>query len=288
MDAYGPANSRATSGGETRGVRTSYGDRPHGLQWARWASEAIDRWTGADTRAIEDLQRRMTEFQAKVDRLPSLADLLIILAFGFVGSWVSYVAGGWVADGISRLADEGGSGVFAGIRESISASTWKYIIVTALGLGLSFTRARNLEGAGASRIGSVMIYLLVACIGASADFAKILEAPAFILMGFSQCLGIASLVRCGGRDMLPRQRDWWSATRPGSTFPMNPASKCLPLMPTPGRSYTSPISVGWHSNLPEGALPLSVSPQRVITKRHTSPQQPSFRIFVGNSISGWW
>ena len=145
--------------------------------------QAIDRWTGANTDAIRDLQRRMTEFQARVSRLPSLADLLIILAFGFAGSWVSYVAGGWVADGISRLADEGGSGVFAGIRENISASTWKFIIVTGLGLGLSFTRARNLEGAGASKLGAVMIYLLVACIGASADFAKIVEAPALILMG---------------------------------------------------------------------------------------------------------
>jgi glycine/D-amino acid oxidase-like deaminating enzyme len=55
VDAYGPANSRATSGGETRGVRTSYGDRPHGLQWARWASDAIDRWTQWDEEGSERL-----------------------------------------------------------------------------------------------------------------------------------------------------------------------------------------------------------------------------------------
>lgn len=50
VDKYGPANSRATSGGETRGVRTSYGDRPHGLQWARWGKEAIRRWREWDRR----------------------------------------------------------------------------------------------------------------------------------------------------------------------------------------------------------------------------------------------
>lgn len=44
VDLYGFGNSRATSGGETRGVRTSYGDRPHGLLWGRWANEAIRRW----------------------------------------------------------------------------------------------------------------------------------------------------------------------------------------------------------------------------------------------------
>lgn len=41
VDAYGPGNSRATSGDETRGVRSSYADR---LLWVRWAKEAIRRW----------------------------------------------------------------------------------------------------------------------------------------------------------------------------------------------------------------------------------------------------
>ncbi len=55
VDQHGPANSRATSGGETRGVRTSYGDRPHGLQWGRWAAEAIERWKAWDEEHAEDL-----------------------------------------------------------------------------------------------------------------------------------------------------------------------------------------------------------------------------------------
>lgn len=44
VDQYGPGNSRSTSGDETRGVRTSYGDRPQGLQWGRWAARATERW----------------------------------------------------------------------------------------------------------------------------------------------------------------------------------------------------------------------------------------------------
>lgn len=50
VDAYGPGNSRATSGDETRGARTSYGDRSgaQGEQWMRWANEAIVRWTAWD------------------------------------------------------------------------------------------------------------------------------------------------------------------------------------------------------------------------------------------------
>ena len=48
VDAYGAGNSRRTSGGETRGVRTSYGDRLHGRLWTRWANEAIRKWTEWD------------------------------------------------------------------------------------------------------------------------------------------------------------------------------------------------------------------------------------------------
>lgn len=55
VDQYGPANSRSTSGGETRGVRSSYGDRPHGLQWARWAARALDAWKAWDEEHAGDL-----------------------------------------------------------------------------------------------------------------------------------------------------------------------------------------------------------------------------------------
>lgn len=48
VDQHGPGNSRATSGGETRGVRTSYGDRIHGPIWTRWADESIRRWKAWD------------------------------------------------------------------------------------------------------------------------------------------------------------------------------------------------------------------------------------------------
>lgn len=59
VDAYGPGNSRSTSGDETRGVRTSYGDRPHGEQWMRWASRAIQRWKQWDEEWGRELKMRL-------------------------------------------------------------------------------------------------------------------------------------------------------------------------------------------------------------------------------------
>lgn len=59
VDAYGAGNSRQTSGGETRGVRTSYGDRPHGRLWTRWANEAIRKWTAWDEMGRDRLLPRL-------------------------------------------------------------------------------------------------------------------------------------------------------------------------------------------------------------------------------------
>lgn len=49
VDQYGVANSRSTSGDETRGVRSSYGDRTNTPElWTAWARESITRWTMFD------------------------------------------------------------------------------------------------------------------------------------------------------------------------------------------------------------------------------------------------
>ena len=59
VDAYGAGNSRQTSGGETSGVRTSYGDRPHGRLWTRWATQAIRKWNEWDEMGSERLLPRV-------------------------------------------------------------------------------------------------------------------------------------------------------------------------------------------------------------------------------------
>ena len=59
VDTWGPGNSRSTSGEETRGVRTSYGDRPHGVLWARWASQAIQRWKDWDEEFSRTTQEKV-------------------------------------------------------------------------------------------------------------------------------------------------------------------------------------------------------------------------------------
>ena len=57
------------------------------------------------------------------------------------------------------------------------------VIATTLGLFLSFTKAKKLEGAGASRVGSAMLYILVATIGMGMDVMAIFDNPGIFAIG---------------------------------------------------------------------------------------------------------
>lgn len=57
------------------------------------------------------------------------------------------------------------------------------VVATTLGLALSFTRARKLESYGASNIGTIFLYFLVATIGMNMNLAAILDNPKLFLIG---------------------------------------------------------------------------------------------------------
>jgi sarcosine oxidase len=49
IDQYGAANSRSTSGDETRGIRSSYGDRALTPElWTEWARKSLQKWREFD------------------------------------------------------------------------------------------------------------------------------------------------------------------------------------------------------------------------------------------------
>lgn len=127
----------------------------------------LDASLGANRRSLEQLRDKVVSFQKEVARKTTLNDLLLILLLAFGGTVVAtHIA--------SLLPDIGGIlGHFA----------WTVILVTAMGVAASLTPLRKLEGAGASKIGTVFLYLLVASIGAKAEFAKVLEVPSLLLIG---------------------------------------------------------------------------------------------------------
>ena len=64
-----------------------------------------------------------------------------------------------------------------------SSFFWLIVLATAIGVGLSFTPFRNYEGAGASKLGTVFIFILVAVIGMGMDIRALADHPGFFLIG---------------------------------------------------------------------------------------------------------
>ncbi len=136
----------------------------------------IDKWFKADSSAIEDLKNKVASFGATIKKEPKLKDYIIILGIGFFLTSLAHFFSGHVVTlfkGIPALQDS----------SLTSAFFWLIVLATTFGLILSFTKARNLEGYGASKLGSVFIYILVATIGMKMDMTLILENPGIILLG---------------------------------------------------------------------------------------------------------
>ncbi|MFP7725042.1 DUF819 family protein [Lysobacter sp. D1-1-M9] len=161
-------------------------------------AQTFDRWTRADLSAIDDLKCRIEAYQAQHSRNPTLTDLMVILAVGLgatgfahfitdpLVAWISSLPAEWELENYSLTA----------------RFFWITVIATTIGLALSFTRARSLEGAGASRIGSAMLYVLVATIGMQMDLGALLDRPWLFLLGLiwilvhaALMLGVAKLIR---------------------------------------------------------------------------------------------
>ena len=139
----------------------------------------FDRWTGADTTAIEDLRDRVAGYQAEHARVASMADLMLIFALAIGATGLSHFLADLLVPWIQSLPAEWRLQVYS----LDSRFFWIVVIATTLGVLLSFTRARRLEGAGASSVGSVFLYILIATIGMQMDLATITERPALLLLG---------------------------------------------------------------------------------------------------------
>ncbi len=158
-------------------------------------SAKIDKWLGADTSAIESLKEKVSNYSLSVTRNPSLADLMILagIAFGTV-SFAHFGAGY-----LSGLFESFVNGLDPGITRNMftflsSSFFWMITITTIIGVLLSYTKARSYEGAGASKIGSVFIYILVASIGMKMDLTLIFENKGLIVIGLVWMLIHAGLL----------------------------------------------------------------------------------------------
>ncbi|WP_190811521.1 DUF819 domain-containing protein [Flagellimonas sp. S3867] len=145
-------------------------------------TKKIDRWLKADTSSIEELKEKVSTHTAKIARVTSLHDFMMMLLYAFAGVGIAHFLGhhfaGFLENNFEVIRN----------KEKILSSLgskflWMVVFATAIGIGLSFTKAKNYEGAGASKVGGMFIYILVATIGMKMDLGRVMENPGLIVVG---------------------------------------------------------------------------------------------------------
>lgn len=144
-----------------------------------WAAKpgVIDRLFNADSSAIHELQDKVEKYREGILKIPIMSDTMQILGVGFGVTALAH----FIADNVAPYIGDN----YPQLSQYSLDSTffWIVVIATTGGLILSFTRVREMEGAGASRLGSVMLYILVATIGMQMDLIAIFDNPILFLIG---------------------------------------------------------------------------------------------------------
>ncbi|MEQ9264025.1 MAG: DUF819 family protein [Balneolaceae bacterium] len=141
-------------------------------------SDRVDKWFKADSSAIETLKKSVADYQASIAKVTTLVDLTKIAAIAFVITAFGHIVG----DFIGPWVDENSP-----LLTKLSLNSqffWIVVVATLGGFALSFTKARELEGAGASKVGSLFLYILVMTIGMKMDLGAFTEVPGFFAIGF--------------------------------------------------------------------------------------------------------
>lgn len=150
------------------------------LLYGAGISEKIDKWLKADATAIIALRDKLDQYRTSIEKVATTSEIFTLLAIAFGGVAIAHAGADlilpWMENHREWYADHN-------LHSLISGFFWLIVIATTLGLALSFTKFRKLEGLGASKWGSVFIYILVATIGMKMDFQQILQNPSLFLLG---------------------------------------------------------------------------------------------------------
>lgn len=143
-------------------------------------SAVIDKRLKADATAVEELKAKVEAYQSSIARIPTFNDLMVLLGVIFAMVGLAHLVGGGISEGMATWYD----GALATNPDSParflsslkSPFFWLVFLSTLIGVALSFTPMRSYEGAGASKLASVFLYVLVATIGAKMDIGELIAS----------------------------------------------------------------------------------------------------------------
>jgi len=148
-------------------------------------SDKVDRWLKADNSAIEDLKNRVENYRASIAEMPTTSKMFVLLAIAFGGVGLSHLGADILTPMMESMKDTLNR---LRLNSLMSGFFWLIVISTTFGMALSLTRYRKLEGIGASRWGSIFIYILVATIGMKMNLGEVFKNLGLFAIGITWML----------------------------------------------------------------------------------------------------
>ena len=137
----------------------------------------LDAFLKADATEINAVQKHMESNQTTNERIPHVKDYIYLAALGFGATGLAH----WLSEIITPFLSK--SYPFLDKYSLTSGFFWVITIATLIGILLSISPLRKLEHAGASKLGSVFLYILVATIGMQMDLGAVAENPGLFAIG---------------------------------------------------------------------------------------------------------
>jgi uncharacterized membrane protein len=139
--------------------------------------DQIDAFFKADASTVKHLQEKMEAYSLSITRNPSTPDYMMMLGIAFAATAFSHFCADIIAPYLSVHAS------WLAKFSLTSKFFWLIVIATTIGVILSFTKVRAYEGAGASKIGTIFIFILVATIGMKMDIRALGDHPGLFMVG---------------------------------------------------------------------------------------------------------
>ena len=139
-------------------------------------SDKIDKFLRADTGSIEKVVAAVESYERDNARPGSLNDLMVMFGLCFAMVGLAHFVGGEIANFFSPYT-------WAVQYSFASSFFWMVVIITLIGVGFSFTKVRRLDHIGASKMGTVFIFILIAAIGMQINLNGLVSQWRLLLIG---------------------------------------------------------------------------------------------------------
>lgn len=142
--------------------------------------DQLNRWFRADTTAITVLEKKVSAFRQSIERMPVTRDIFLLMGVAFGGIGIAHLLSDLIIPFFNQFKEQ----LQAIHLEALyNGFFWVVLFATVIGIILSFTSLKKLEGVGASRWASLFLYIMVATIGMQMNLGSVAEHMGLFVIG---------------------------------------------------------------------------------------------------------